>query len=60
MDILTTSFPLKNFNFCNCPMLNYDPKKDIVNPKRCQIYVQRLEGEKSDVIFPNLDLKPIF
>ena len=35
------------------PMLNYDPKKDIINPKRCQICVQRLEEKKSDVIFPN-------
>ena len=35
-------------------MLNYDPKKDIINPKRCQICVQRLEEKKSDVIFPNL------
>ena len=35
-------------------MLNYDPKKDKINPKRCQICVQRLEEKKSDVIFPNL------
>ena len=34
-------------------MLNYDPKKDKINPKRCQICVQRLEEKKSDVIFPN-------
>ena len=34
-------------------MLNYDPKKDQINPKRCQICVQRLEEKKSDVIFPN-------
>ena len=38
---------------CPSPMLNYDPKKDIINPKRCQIWVQRLEEKKSDVIFPN-------
>ena len=37
------------------PMLNYDPKKDKINPKRCQICVQRLEEKKSDVIFPNLN-----
>ena len=37
-------------------MLNYDPKKDKINPKRCQICVQiqRLEEKISDVIFPNL------
>ena len=36
------------------PMLNYDPKKDKINPKRCQICVLRLEEKKSDVIFHNL------
>ena len=35
-------------------MLNYDLKKDKINPKHCQICVQRLEEKKSDVIFPNL------
>ena len=34
-------------------MLNYDPKKDKINPKCCQICVQRLEEKKCDVIFPN-------
>ena len=40
------------------PMLNYDPKKDKINPKRCQICVQRLEEKNSDVIFPNLKVVP--
>ena len=34
-------------------MLNYDPKTDIINPKHCQICVQRLKEYKFDVIFPN-------
>ena len=37
-------------------MLNYDPKKDKINPKRCQLCVQRLEEKKSDVIFHNLHI----
>ena len=45
---------LEFFIVVDSPMLNYDPKKDKINPKRCQICVQRLEEKKSDVIFPNL------
>ena len=45
---LSTSNPVHNL-----PKLNYDPKKDKINPKHCQICVQRLEEKKSDVIFPN-------
>ena len=41
-------------------MLNYDPKKDKINPKRCQICVQRLEEKNSDVIFPNLGAPKIY
>ena len=30
-------------------MLNYDPKKDKINPTHCQICVQRLEEKKSNI-----------